>query len=602
MVKASASVPLLPHSSTPRHKTSKTSLGLLVSLFALLLLLSPTPLGLISSHKSTGRLPSDVFAVTTEQTCGQAEAIIPSIEKYNISTVWEYKDRIIKWHQGVVRIKTEVFDEMGDPGVDHRWDVFEDLHTYLKGAYPLVHKHLVFHHVDTFGLVCEWVGTDKSLQPLMLTGHQDVVPVLPDTVYQWEEDPYSGKYDGEFIWGRGSNDDKSSLTAILASIELLLEAGTFQPTRTVILGFGHDEERGGERGAPAIRDWMLEHYGADSVSLLVDEGEGINTSWGRTFGLPAVAEKGRFNLNLTLSTLGGHSSIPPKHTNIGLMALLIAQIERNPHPIVLQRKSPIWGFLQCAVQHAPDMPSSLKKSVTKSLKSDKAFASLPEELIEVGLAGDWSSAGMGSMTEALLTTTQATDIIYGGVKVNALPEVVTTIINHRVDIASQVSDVTKHIYDTILPIADEFHLAITGLGFEYTPKASRGHIFIGPAYDEGLGPAPISPTDLDTAAWRWLAGTSRGVWASRPEVSEDGRMIDLKPADELIMSPYMSTGNTDTRRYWDLTRNIYRWRYFPDASGQGIHTINERVSADAMVEYVRFYQALILNVDSATDL
>ena len=49
---------------------------------------------------------------------------------------------------------------------------------------------------------------------------------------------------GESIWGRGSSDDKSGLIGILSSIETLLE-NRFQPTRTVVLAFGFDEEAGG---------------------------------------------------------------------------------------------------------------------------------------------------------------------------------------------------------------------------------------------------------------------------------------------------------------------------------------------------------------------
>ncbi len=102
----------------------------------------------------------------------------------------------------------------------------------------------------------------------------DVVPVLKETEYQWEEGPFSGTFDGEYIWGRGSSDDKSTVTAVMAAVELLLEAG-IKPTRTVVLAFGHDEERGGMRGAPAIRDWLLEKYGKDSMAMLVDEGSGL---------------------------------------------------------------------------------------------------------------------------------------------------------------------------------------------------------------------------------------------------------------------------------------------------------------------------------------
>ena len=156
------------------------------------------------------------------------------------------------------------------------------------------------------------------------------------------------------------------------------------------------------------------------MSLLVDEGTGIQQSWGRTFGLPAVAEKGKFNLNLTVSTLGGHSSVPPKHTNIGLTSLLVAELERNPHPVIMEKTSPIWGYLQCAARYAPDMPEALRKSVIRSQNNAKAFQNLPEDVLEYGVGSGRSSEGMGNQAEALLSTTQATDIIYGGVKVNAL--------------------------------------------------------------------------------------------------------------------------------------------------------------------------------------
>jgi Gly-Xaa carboxypeptidase len=89
----------------------------------------------------------------------------------------------------------------------------------------------------------------------------DVVPVEPNTVDEWEYPPYSGYFDGTFfvlqtnciilsqcpgerLWGRGSNDDKSGLIAIMSSIESLLE-NEFEPTRSVVLSFGFDEEASG---------------------------------------------------------------------------------------------------------------------------------------------------------------------------------------------------------------------------------------------------------------------------------------------------------------------------------------------------------------------
>jgi Gly-Xaa carboxypeptidase len=70
------------------------------------------------------------------------------------------------------------------------------------------------------------------------------VPVEPITLGQWLHPPYSGFYDGRYIWGRGSADDKSGLTGILASIETLIKKG-FKPRRTVVISMGFDEEVSG---------------------------------------------------------------------------------------------------------------------------------------------------------------------------------------------------------------------------------------------------------------------------------------------------------------------------------------------------------------------
>ncbi|WVQ80719.1 hypothetical protein IAT38_002824 [Cryptococcus sp. DSM 104549] len=599
--------------TTPSRTSTTSHIALLLSLFALLsllALLAPCPISPINFFSpppsSLSPFNSNRDTSTLREACAQADPFIPPVEVHNISKVWDAKSQIIEWHRGAIRIPTMSYDEMGAPGEDERWEVFGKLHEYLEEAYPLVHKHLKRTKVDTYGLVYEWFGSDESLQPLFLTAHQDVVPVLPDTLYQWEHPPFEAVYDGKYIHGRGSDDDKSGLTSILASIELLLSTSSFSPRRTIILGFGHDEERGGLRGAPSIRDFLLDKYGASSMALLVDEGSGIQEIWGQTFGMPAVAEKGRFNLNLTVSSLGGHSSIPPKNTAVGIAAKLISALEDDPFPLVMKKDHPVWGFLQCAVGYAEDMPEKVRDETVRAIKGDvEAFEGLPEVLVEEGLGESWATAGMGSETQYLLSTSQAVDIISGGFKVNALPEVVTVISNYRIDISSSVSAVTSRLFHTLLPVAASLSLSLSGFDHSYTPPPStttRAHVSLSPAFENGLEPAPISPTDLGTPAWKILAGTSRGVWASRKAVSDDGRVVELDEQESLVMAPGMGTGNTDTRRYWDLTKNIYRWRYFPDSENQGAHTVNERVNADSIVEFVRFYTALILNVDASREL
>lgn len=73
----------------------------------------------------------------------------------------------------------------------------------------------------------------------------DVVLVDRKTADDWIHAPFSGYYDGDYIWGRGSIDNKSGLMSIMIAMDTLLEQG-FRPQRTVALSFGFDEEASGE--------------------------------------------------------------------------------------------------------------------------------------------------------------------------------------------------------------------------------------------------------------------------------------------------------------------------------------------------------------------
>lgn len=130
MDKYSSAELLLPHSTSHHARSTKRSLALVISLFALLSLLSllaPSPLSLITSTIFPSAQHSSEVA-SLRSSCSQAEPIMPSNEVHNVSSVWGFKDRIIEWHQGLIRIPTEVYDEMGEPGEDHRWDIFGQLH------------------------------------------------------------------------------------------------------------------------------------------------------------------------------------------------------------------------------------------------------------------------------------------------------------------------------------------------------------------------------------------------------------------------------------------------------------------------------------------
>ncbi|WWD03733.1 hypothetical protein V865_001789 [Kwoniella europaea PYCC6329] len=602
MAKGPIHLPVHSSDHSPERGSARRSWPLVVlGLLATAAVMSSWPVG-VNQLSSKVNLPS--FKGTSEMrkgTCEQAEPILP--DGINVTKVWEDKEIIIKRLQEAIRIPTQMYDEMGPVDEDPRWKIFAEFHDFLERTFPNVYEHAKVTKTD-WALVYEIEGSDSSLKPLMLTAHQDVVPVLPETVNQWDHDPFSGDYDGTSIHGRGSSDTKSSLIAVMSSLEHLFGTTDFKPRRPIILAFGSDEERGGQTGAPAIAKYLLDKYGKNSMSLLIDEGNGLVETWGQQFATPAVAEKGHVDIGLTVSTLGGHSSVPPPHTAIGLISLLIAQLEAHPHEPTISAKSPVYEFMTCAATFAESMPAKLKKLVIKAEKgSKKAWKDLPLEIISTGMDGSSHGPGQGDPLRSLLTTTQAVDIINGGLKVNALPESVKAIINHRINVLSDHVELQSRIESLLLPIAETYNLTLNGFdGTTVFSGSPNSKVDLDLAFGYFTDPAPHSPVTLDDPAWNVLAGTSRGVWASRKEVSKDGKIVELDKGKDLVMAPFMSTGNTDTRRYLDLTPNIYRYRYTPMSGGAGAHTINEYSNADDLIEFTRFYQAIILNMDQSEEV
>jgi carboxypeptidase PM20D1 len=105
--------------------------------------------------------------------------------------------------------------------------------------------------------------------------HQDVVPVDQPTLKNWEAGPFEGKITDTHIIGRGTLDDKSSLIALMESVEKLLSE-SFTPSRTIYLAFGHDEEVGGKNGAGKIAAYLKEK--GINAAMTLDEGGFLSES------------------------------------------------------------------------------------------------------------------------------------------------------------------------------------------------------------------------------------------------------------------------------------------------------------------------------------
>ncbi|KAL7413207.1 carboxypeptidase S [Mrakia frigida] len=554
----------------------------------------PLSLSLPPKPKSLGLSARRIAAVAASSLCKQHEALLPSIHDTITKTfrTSKFKEQAIEWLSSAVQFETESYDNNGKVGEDLRWEKFGAFHEHLETAYPLVHKHLKLVKIDTYNLLYEWTGSDSTLLPSLFAAHQDVVPVEPSTYKDWVFPPYSGHYDGTYIWGRGSSDDKSGMIGILAAVETLLALPEpYKPKRTVLLSFGIDEESSGV-GAAHLNEYLLETRGENSIAFLIDEGGGYKTEEGAQWATPGVAEKGYLDARVEVRTLGGHSSVPPEHTSIGLLSLLVSEIERNPHVPILTRESPVYELLQCQAAFAT-LSSRKLDLVLGSAKSDKKLKALEELIVQ------------DKGTRSQLRTTTAVDLISGGVKVNALPETASAVINHRISLDSNLGFVQSNLVSILQPVISSLNLSLSAFPSSnpvWSPSlnATDGIVVITDAWGTGMEAAPRTPTGFEDKAWALLAGTIKGVWAT--SFREQAEVVGGKKQD-IIVSPGFSTGNTDTKSYWNLTRAIFRYNHKTSSDGYtstGVHSVNEALSADGFVEAARFFAILIANLDEAS--
>ncbi|KAL0937008.1 peptidase family M20/M25/M40 [Colletotrichum truncatum] len=510
--------------------------------------------------------------------CHQVSPLLPTLTTSSLSELDKYLDtpkfrnETVARLSGAVKIPTESFDDYGKVGEDDRWDKLFAFSEYLLKTFPKVHEHLKLEKVNTHGLLYTWQGSDAELKPTVLMAHQDTVPVAPTTIDSWTHPPFSGTYDGKFVWGRGAMDCKNSLIGILESVELLLGAG-FEPKRTLVLSFGFDEEISGARGAGHLAPTLIERYGKDGAAILIDEGSGFDTQWGQTFALPGTAEKGYIDVEIVVRTPGGHSSIPPPHTGIGIVSEIVTKVEGSPYEPELLPGNPYLGKLQCGAAYAPDFPSNLRKLLPRG--EQQVCKRKTDRLAK-------EAAKAGPQVKYLFTTSVAADIIDGGVKSNALPERTRVLVNHRVNVGDTPASVKKHLTNLIRPIAEKYNLTLQAFSGAAEAPSSINLL----DNDRVLEPAPVTPTSVDgVTPYGILSGTTRALYG-----------------EEIVVSPGIMTGNTDTRYYWDLTKHIFRFLpgFDPESDEwAGIHTVDEKTSVKGHINLVKWYTTFLRNIDEA---
>jgi carboxypeptidase PM20D1 len=409
---------------------------------------------------------------------------------------------------------------------------FEKLHKLLEKNYPHLHKALKREIVGQASLLYTWEGKDASLDPVLLAAHQDVVPAEESSLSQWSYPPFSGKIAEGYIWGRGTLDIKSQLISLMEAVEQLV-INDYKPERTVLLGFGSDEEVLGI-GAKSIVA-LLQKRGVHLAGM-IDEGgciyDGIIPGVKGLAGAIGVAEKGYLSLKVFVDDHAGHSSTPADSNATSILIRALNKIVNNPFPAKVSMVVPMFEKLGAAAT----------------------------PIMQVAFGNLWLFGGIIKKTllasgeaAATIRTTTAVTILKGGVKDNILPGHAEAVVNFRLLPGESIAYVCESLRKLI---ADD------RVKFE-------------PLHGNAWEASPVSPTT--SMAYRHIASVTREFFPGAP------------------CAPYIMLGGSDARNYYAICENVYRFSPYAMTTDDlsRIHGVNERLKVDAFAVMVDYFYRLI---------
>lgn len=261
---------------------------------------------------------------------------------------------------------------------------------------------------DTAYLLATWHGSDRSLAPIVLSAHMDVVEAK---AADWERDPFVPVVENGYLFGRGSSDTKFDAALAVSSLIELRRRG-FQPRRSIVIAFSGDEET-----SMTTSKLLADRLAGASLVLNVDGPAGVLAE---ETGKPLYwswqgAEKTYVDYQLEVTNPGGHSSMPRADNAIVQLANALGKIGTYRFKAELNDVTRGYFTKAAALEGNPAMAAAMR-----------AFAADPGDAAALGvLRADPAMAGK-------VSTTCVATMVSGGHAQNALPQRATANVNCRI--------------------------------------------------------------------------------------------------------------------------------------------------------------------------
>ena len=271
-------------------------------------------------------------------------------------------------------------------------------------------------------------------------------------------------------------------------------------------------------------------------AIVLDEGgaivEGAFPGVAGPVAAVGVSEKGATIVRLVVEHAGGHASTPPPLTATTRLARAIVRL--NTRPFRAGLNPAMMAMFSVLGRHA---------------KGAFGFAFRNARITRPLLLAAFKN--ISNETSAMTRTTAAVTMLDAGLAANALAERATATISLRVAVGSSLASAVEHIRRAI---HDD------GVTIEVI---------------DATEPSPISPAT--GAAWDLLA--------SAIERTHPGTVV----------TPYVQTGATDSRRFTEPSEHVYRFTPFQmsRAERDTLHAVNERMHVATWLRGIEFYAALV---------
>lgn len=454
----------------------------------------------------------------------------PNETKKQEATLHDVDENEVARHLAdAVRIPTVSLKNLDEDGT-----VFYRYHDFLEKTYPVFHQTATKEIVNKYTLFYTIKGKNPSLKPGCFLAHQDVVPAVNES--EWSYPPFSGTITDGYVYGRGAQDMKSQMIALLDAMETLLKEG-FVPDRDLYFIFGHDEEPNTSDGAPVVSK-LLKERGIE-LEFVVDEGgtivDGKVIGVNKIIGLIGTCEKGYVDIKLTATKDGGHASNPRRPSSISIIGKAIYEIEKHPSKTKWTKSSiEMFRYL------APYMPFAIR------------FVFANRDILSPLIKFVLSKAH--PVTNSIVRTTYAPTTCKGSNANNVIPKTSTANVNCRV----LTGETTDETLARIQKIAGKNVIC------------------------EKVGTA-TEPTKVSNTDSKAYADLTKSISEAFPE---------------LVLAPYPFIAGTDSRYFYPVCENVFRFTPFLVSleDQNRIHGIDERASIEGLKRATQFFIACIENM------